>query len=106
MQARGRSLMTTSSAARQRSAICMQFSRFSDHLQSPLHQSAAMRDSRQSAAGPLALFAGVSQKLDDARGLIDSAVPHVRCANGLTSSSRSINSTESSECSSFVRLFA
>jgi hypothetical protein len=41
-----------------------------------------MRDTQQSPAGPQALFAGLSQRLDDARGLIDSAVPRVRCGGG------------------------
>ncbi len=36
-----------------------------------------MRDNKQ-LTGPQALFAGLSRKLDDARGLLDSAVPRGR----------------------------
>ena len=43
-------------------------------------QACNMRDNKQLLGGPQALFAGLSKKLDDARGLIDSAIPRGRWA--------------------------
>lgn len=43
----------------------------------------AMRDSQQPLAGPRELFAGLSKRLDDARSLIDNAVPRARCGSVL-----------------------